>query len=164
MSVNALAGTQQSLGHHEQAIQLWEETQQHRKTAIGENNHLTLWVSSHLTRSLLAVERFADAETLMRDCLPRWERVQPDSWKHFYARSQLGSALLGQEKYDEAEPLLLSGYQGMKERSPTIRVIHNQRPLEALESLLKLYAATNQPDRASQTQRELNRQLEALNE
>jgi len=32
----------------------------------------------------------------------------------------LGGSLLGQKKYAEAEPLLLSGYEGMKQREVKI--------------------------------------------
>jgi len=32
----------------------------------------------------------------------------------------LGAALLGQKKYAEAEPLLIDGYEGMKQREQTI--------------------------------------------
>ena len=35
-------------------------------------------------------------------------------------KSMLGGALLGQKKYAEAEPLLLAGYEGTKQREATI--------------------------------------------
>jgi hypothetical protein len=41
---------------------------------------------------------------------------QPDDWQSFDTRSLLGSALAGQKKFVEAEPLLVSGYEGMKHR------------------------------------------------
>src|SRR5262249_21360682 len=37
------------------------------------------------------------------------------------SKAQLGAALLGQKKYADAEPLLLAGYEGMKQREKTIQ-------------------------------------------
>ena len=50
------------------------------------------------------------------------ERVkrQPEGLPTFYARSLLGRALLGQKKHAEAEPLLLQGYEGVKQRAARI--------------------------------------------
>ena len=44
----------------------------------------------------------------------------PDDWGTFYTRSMLGFSLLGQKKFVEAEPLLVSGYEGMKQREDKI--------------------------------------------
>ena len=38
----------------------------------------------------------------------------------FHTRSLLGGALLGQKKYADAEPLLTTGYEGMKQREQTM--------------------------------------------
>ena len=59
----------------------------------------------------------------------------------------LGGALLAQKKYQEAEPLLLKGYVGLKERQATIPAQDRPRRLtEALERLVQLYEATGQAD------------------
>ena len=48
------------------------------------------------------------------------EKFQPDVWTTFNTKSLLGGAQLGQKKYADAEPLLLAGYDGMKQREKTI--------------------------------------------
>ena len=53
----------------------------------------------------------------------------------------LGEALLEQKKYAEAEPLLLSGYEGMKQREDAIPPQDKPRLTRALERLVKLYEA-----------------------
>ncbi len=54
----------------------------------------------------------------------------------------LGAALLGQKKLAEAEPLLLAGYRGMKEREASIpQEAKVLRIPEALERLVQLYEA-----------------------
>jgi hypothetical protein len=63
------------------------------------------------TQSVLA--RF-EAEPLLRECLTIRAKTQPDAWLTYKTKSMLGAALLGQKKYADAEPLLLSGYEGMK--------------------------------------------------
>jgi hypothetical protein len=60
----------------------------------------------------------------------------------------LGGALLGQQKYAEAEPLLLQGYEGMKQREATIPTQGKQRLPEAAERLVALYEATGRADEA----------------
>src|SRR5439155_22948964 len=60
--------------------------------------------------------KLADAEPLARECLAIYEAKNTDYWRVFEARSLLGATLLAQKKYADAEPLLLSGYEGMKQR------------------------------------------------
>ena len=78
------------------------------------------------------------------------EDTCPDSWLTFNTQSLLDGALLGQKKYAEAEPLLLKGYEGMKTREKTIPK-HGGGELripEAIDWLIELYAAINNPDEA----------------
>jgi hypothetical protein len=53
----------------------------------------------------------------------------------------LGGALLGQKKYAEAEPLLLAGYTGMKEREKMIPAQYQFRLVAAAKLLVQLYEA-----------------------
>ncbi len=43
------------------------------------------------------------------------EKSEPKAWTTFRTMSLLGDSLVGQTKYAEAEPLLIAGYEGMKE-------------------------------------------------
>ncbi len=51
------------------------------------------------------------------ECLDRRVKNQPGDWWVFLTKSQLGAALAGQKKYLEAEPLLIDGYEGLKDRA-----------------------------------------------
>ena len=73
-----------------------------------------------VTHALLTQKKFAEAEAPARECLAIREKKLPDAWLTFNSRSQLGGSLLGQKKYAEAEPFLLSGYEGMKQREQSI--------------------------------------------
>jgi hypothetical protein len=70
--------------------------------------------------------------------------------------SMLGGALLGQKNYAVAEPLLLKGYQGMKQREKTIPPrVRKIRLKEAIERLLRLYEALEKKDDAAKWRKEL---------
>jgi outer membrane protein assembly factor BamD (BamD/ComL family) len=62
---------------------------------------------------------------------------------------------LEQKKYPEAEPLLLTGYSGMKEREERIPVPEKRRLKEALQRLVELYDAIGKPEEAAKWKREL---------
>jgi len=76
------------------------------------------------------------------------EEGWPDAWGTFGRKSLYGSALLGQKKYADAEPLLLKGYEGMKQREKSITKGGETRIPVALDRLIELYTATNKPDEA----------------
>jgi tetratricopeptide (TPR) repeat protein len=99
---------------------------------------------------LLQQKKYPEAERVLRECLAIREKKAPDAWNTFNARSLLGGALLGQDKYADAEPLLMQGYEGMKQREATIPPPGKVRLPEALERLVQLYDALGQKDRADE--------------
>jgi hypothetical protein len=85
-----------------------------------------------------------------------WERT----WETFHTQSLLGAALLGQQRYADAEPLLVQGNQGMKKAYEdlgphALGFVNRQPQIETLEQLVQLYEATNQPDKATKWCQEL---------
>jgi tetratricopeptide (TPR) repeat protein len=99
---------------------------------------------------LLALEqgKHADAEHLMRECLAMREENQPDHWKRFNTSSLLGAVKLDKQQFTEAEPLLLQGYEGLKQRETTVPPEQRERLTEAAGRLVRLYEATSQPEKA----------------
>ena len=90
-----------------------------------------------------------------------WERT----WDTFHTQSLLGAALLAQQKYAEAEPPLVQGYQGMTRAEEDLghnsRAFVNRKPrIETLERLVQVYEATNQPDEAAKWRKELDKAKE----
>jgi hypothetical protein len=53
------------------------------------------------------------------------------------------------------EPLLLAGYEGMKEREAKIPAQAKVRLTEALERLVQLYEATDQKEKADEWRKKL---------
>jgi eukaryotic-like serine/threonine-protein kinase len=105
-------------------------------------------VLTELTAILPADEKYAEAESLARECLDIHEKDRPQNWVTFHDRSLLGGALLGQQKYADAKPLLLSGYEGMQKRADTIPFANKTCLKESLQRLVQLYEATGQDDKA----------------
>ena len=74
----------------------------------------------NLAAVLVRQDKLEEAEPMIRECLAIRHKKLPNDWRTFDALSLMGSALSRQVKYAEAEPLLLSGYDGMKQRESTI--------------------------------------------
>jgi serine/threonine protein kinase len=104
---------------------------------------------ARLGKLLLQSGRHAEAEVLLRECLAIREKKLPDDFRRFNAVSMLGAALLGQHKYAEAEPLLLQGYEGLKQREAHIPSATLVRLTEAAEWLVQLYDAWGKREEAA---------------
>jgi tetratricopeptide (TPR) repeat protein len=104
---------------------------------------------------LLTQKKPADAELKLRQCVAIREKLQPDDWNTFDAKSMLGEALLDQKKYSEAEPLLLSGYKGLKKHEAKIPSQSRDRLTRALERLVRLYEGWGKKEKVDQWRKEL---------
>jgi hypothetical protein len=100
-------------------------------------------------------EMCADAEPLLRECLSIRQQQEADVWTTFDTQSLLGHALLGQKKYAEAEPLLVQGYQGMKDREDHMPHDARYRLVLDLEGLVHLYDAWGKKAEADKWRKEL---------
>jgi tetratricopeptide (TPR) repeat protein len=108
-----------------------------------------------LGQNLLVQRKYAEAETVLRECLGIRQKKLPDHWATFHTQSMLGGALLGQKKYAEAEPLLLQGYGGMKQRQAKIPRAGQVHVSETLEQLVHLYDAWGKKDEAAKWRKHL---------
>jgi tetratricopeptide (TPR) repeat protein len=100
---------------------------------------------AQVSLELLRCDQFATAEALLGECLAIRKNAELDAWSTFNTRSMLGGALLGQKKYAAAEPLLVSGFEGMRQREKAIPPLGRNRLPEALDRLIDLYTAKNEP-------------------
>jgi tetratricopeptide (TPR) repeat protein len=115
-----------------------------------------------LAGTLLLQKKPAAAESILRESLAILRRKQPDAQGTFHTQSLLGSALLGQQRYADAEPLLVRGYQGLSRSVPAPGQKNYdpriwQRLLDALERLVQLYDAWGRPSEAARWRMELER-------
>ena len=71
-----------------------------------------------------------------------------DDPKTFDTEVILGMVLCELKKFEEAEPRLVEGYRGIKEREATLPADSKTRLTEALERIVQLYDAWGKPDQA----------------
>ena len=71
-------------------------------------------------------------------------------------------ALAGQKKFPEAEPLLVEGYSGMKDREAKLPPAAKTRLPKAIRRLVDHYTAWDRPEEAAKWRKELESR-EAVN-
>ena len=155
-SMNDLAGACQAAGKLDLALPLFEEMLKVWKAKLGPDHPDTAGTMASLGSLLIEKRLFTEDEPLLRECLTIREKTKPDAWTTFNARRLLGLAHLGQKKYADAEPLLLKGYEGMKQREKTIPKSGGgeKRIREALDGLIELCTAANRPEEVKKWQAE----------
>ncbi len=126
-----------------------------KKKQLGDQHPDVAASLAELTRTLLLEEKYLLAETTARENLALCENRSPDDWDTFEVRCLLGGSLVGQNKYAEAEPLLLSGYSGMKQREAKIPVPDRRCFKLPLQYLVRLYEGTGKPEAAAKWKKEV---------
>jgi eukaryotic-like serine/threonine-protein kinase len=137
-------------GKADEALPLLREVLESSRATLPKDSPELAVQLAWIGLALLGLKAWDEAEPLVRQCLAIREKTQPFDWTTFNTKSMLGGVLLGQNKLAEAEPLLLEGYRGMKEREASIPPTGAARIPEALDRLVKLYEATgNEPEAAA---------------
>jgi eukaryotic-like serine/threonine-protein kinase len=143
-----LAAAFQARGESAHAERLLRDVLLARKQKLGAQHPDVARTLSALGRILLEQGKWAEGEAHLRDGLAIWEARRPDDWNRFDTQSLLGSSLLGQKNFAEAEPLLLSGYQGMRARNAKLPASKKIYVTEAGERIVRLYEAWGRTDEA----------------
>ncbi len=141
-----LAAAYQDAGEPGKALSLLKQAVLRYRARFGRRSPLYGYSLALLGSGLLKQHAFAVAEPALRECAVLRQSLQPGAWTTFNTLSLLGGSLLGQQRYAEAEPLLLAGYQGMRARQGNIPVAGRVQLPEAVDRLIALYAALEQPD------------------
>ena len=100
---------------------------------------------SSLATTLYLQQKFSEAEPLYRECLAMRETNCPNAWYTHYTRLRLGATLMGKRQFDQAEPLIFSGYEGMREREAGVRD-RTKVLTESIQDLIELFEATSRPE------------------
>jgi eukaryotic-like serine/threonine-protein kinase len=133
-------------GHTDQAMALFRELIAGERNRPGKSEIELAGALASIGFELLGGRQFVEADKVLRDSLAVRTKKQPHLWTTFNTQSLLGGALLGQKQYADAEPLLLAGYQGMKEREESIPPLGRVRLTEAEARLAELFDATRTRD------------------
>jgi tetratricopeptide (TPR) repeat protein len=139
----------QRAGQLDRAEQLLREWLEH----FGKRESSRSWRASRgralgwLARTLFMKGQCVEAESLARKAVEITEEEQPNDPSRFYWGSLLGAILLGQQRYAEAEPLLLQGYETLM-KGEAVYHVEKFRVIEAGDWIVRFYYKTNQPEKA----------------
>ena len=115
LRIRNLANCCRDLGDRETALKLYQRyVDRHGikdcKESLSYANALV-----YLGFNQLKFEMWAEAEPVLRQCLAlREKHLADDDWRVGGAQSLLGATLLKLRKFEEAEPLLISGFEIQK--------------------------------------------------
>jgi serine/threonine protein kinase/tetratricopeptide (TPR) repeat protein len=157
-----LAGALLQAGQMEKAFPFVRAFVEGQRKQVGEESRQFRDALNFICGELLDHKQYAEVEPYLRELLAILERTTPDAWITFQTKHELGAALLSQNKYAEAEPMLRAGFEGMKQRETKVPRLVKPRLVESLELLVQLYEATNQPDEVAKWRKELEQQQREL--
>lgn len=117
----------------------------------GEGSSALSDLQIALAQTLLMLGKFEESELLARASLAlREKRFAADTYQVQSARATLGSALVGQKRYAEAEPLLAAGCEFFKRRGVSGQAsLNNIQITNRVTSLVQLYEVTGRPEQAA---------------
>jgi serine/threonine protein kinase/Tfp pilus assembly protein PilF len=150
-----LANVLQGQNKLAEAEDVWREDLAMERKLSGDGHPFVANLLDKLALLLMRAGKFSEAEPLARECLAIRENQLPNGWLTFDARSTLGSNLLAQKKFAEAEPLLLSAFEGLKQRAEKIPLADKTRLKENMGRLVLLYDATGQSEKAAEWKKQL---------
>ena len=110
---------------------------------------LTVWVQ-------LQEKKYEEAENNARQCLAIRLKLRPDDWSVFHTRHLLGAAQAGQKRFTEAEPLLIDGYHGMKQRRASMPDFHLPRLGESALRIIDFYTELQRPGKVAEWKAEFD--------
>src|SRR5688572_1061225 len=128
-----------------------------RRRVLGEQHPETLRSTTNLALVHLNEGRFAQAESLLRTALASYEKVASDGWERYNCESMLGASLTGQQKYEEAEPLVTRGYDGMLQTKAKIPPANLSSLDQAGQRVVQLYRSWGKRDKATQWAQQIAR-------
>jgi tetratricopeptide (TPR) repeat protein/tRNA A-37 threonylcarbamoyl transferase component Bud32 len=160
-SRNTLGSILEEEGKYAEADPLFTRVVEVRQRVLGPKNPDTLDAIAHLGELRVDQARYAEAEAMLRDSLDIQQQAMPSNYRRYWTQTLLGASLAGNHKYEEAEPLLVGGYDGMKQNAAAVSDLYRQKLQKAGELIVKFYAAWNKPDKADEWRQILARDAAA---
>jgi eukaryotic-like serine/threonine-protein kinase len=160
-TVNLLGTVKFFEGDYAGAEQLFAEALEGERRVLGNEHPRTLSSLVWLGRARLQQHRYALAEPGFREALNTYRTTMPAAWEGYETQSLLGQSLAATGKFGEAEPLLISGYQGLIERRAKIPAISQPDVESAGEQIVRLYGDWLKPDKATEWRIKLKGELPA---
>jgi tetratricopeptide (TPR) repeat protein len=153
-SLNGLAEAYIGAGRNVEAGRLIEER---LELAKGDPRATKAWPAllTGAGRQFIQAGQFIQAERVLKEALALREKSERDDWTTSNTRALLGLALLGQQRFDEAQPLLLTGYEGMKQQEAKIPPAQRRPLADAGGRIVELYERWGRPAEADRWRKKL---------
>ena len=114
------------------------------KTALNENHVWVGLTDFWYSKILIEKSQYKEAESYIRTALSIYKKNYPkDHPNEISANAELGIIFFYQNKYTEAEKLLVDGYEGIKK----IKGENNFNTIRILNYLIKFYETTNNSEK-----------------
>jgi serine/threonine protein kinase len=149
-TMTQLGRTFLAAGRPADALPLLAEVEKISRAKLGPERERTLTALDDVVDANLDLRRWPEAESMAHECFKLREgkkHLEPEL-ERFRTMSQLGAALAGQGNYARAEPLMLEGYDGLKEREALMQYMEKQWLFNAARRLVDLYNAWGKPEKA----------------
>jgi len=122
-------------------------------------------LAATLTRhgfTLMTLKAWPEAEAAMKEAYEIRRKSEADVWTTFNTQSMLGEAILEQMRFDEAEPLLTQGYEGMLNRLKAVPKEARPRVVEGLRRLVRYHELRGEPAEVERRKAELAELVDRL--
>jgi hypothetical protein len=100
--------------------------------------------------SRILEQKYAEAEPVLREALGNNESTPREVWRRHNSQRMLGVALVSQRRYNEAEPMLVAGYEGLLQRRASMPADNRSALGQAAQWLVQLYQDWGKPEKAAE--------------
>lgn len=155
--LNNLARMLQDGERPDEAMAAFRNALEAGRIAFGSDHPQYGLTLANMASLLVETGQLDEAEASYRQALTVFDEAYPaDHWIHGHARSRLGECLTAMERFAEAEPLLLGGLELVR---ASLGKTH-ERTRQAMQRVVDLYRAWDQPARAAEYEQQLNARAE----
>jgi eukaryotic-like serine/threonine-protein kinase len=149
-AMNNLAMVYRMESKYIEAEALFRDVRDARSRALGNNDSATLNTATMLGLVQFQEQRYQDADYTLRTALNGYQTARIETWERFHCQSLLGAALLMEKRFAEAEPLLLSGYDGMFQVRSAMPVEYRPFLADVRGAIIRLYEDWGKAAKASE--------------
>lgn len=150
--LRTLAGMLLSARRYAEAIEPARTAYETDRRQFGPDDNSTLADAEVYANALGFVGRHEDSVPVLRQAVESLARTQPDHWRTFMNKGQLGKALARTGHPQDAEPLLREGYDGLLARQSQLPAVRRQLPGTLAAQLAQVCTALGRPDEAAEWQ------------
>jgi serine/threonine protein kinase len=148
-SLHNLAGTYIMVGKYADAEPLLVSWLDAPKSSRPPDELYVAFNLNRLGECRLALKKLDEAEKALRDSLAIYEKKAPKAIMRYDTENQLGAALAGQDKFKEAEELLVSSGKLLLKTAPRLSADTKRRGAAAAERVIEFYAARGNAEKAA---------------